>query len=403
MSDRKRHGLVLLIVLGLICASVATIVTRSPSLGLDLKGGVQLVYQAQGTPQHPKVTTSELSDAVTIMDQRVDSLGVSQPQIQTSGGNEISVALPDVSNVKEAENDVGTTSQLFFYDWEANLILPSGRTVASQLLAQNARAETLSQGSSSAQAGTEGAGGYSLYAAVKLAATRTTVPNTPSAHLSRLGPQYFAFGAPGSAACATQARAKHTKAVTGQHCYLAGGQTTGSRADLAGSLPDHIKVSDPGVEVLAVPQGTLVLLAAPDDASQHLAFGSPSSEYFVMRDHWALRGSEITNPQASTASGGQPDVEFGFNSTGAKAFQDTTATIAHRGAQVAVGSNANNQHFATALDNRLLTVPIIDWRQYPDGIVSDGGSAGAQISGSFTQSSAEARGPPRARRHPGVK
>jgi SecD/SecF fusion protein len=390
MSDRKRHGLVLLLVAGLIAASIVVLATKATSLGLDLKGGVQLVYQAEGTPAHPKVTTAELNNAVSIMEQRVDSLGVAQPEIQTSGNNEISVALPNVHNVKNAENEVGTTARLYFYDWEANALLPSGKTVASQLLTQNPRAIQISQGSTAASTapGGQGGGGYTLYAAVKLASTQKPVANAKGVKLSRLGSEYFAFGAPGSAACKTIASRSGVKPIAGEHCFIGGGQAVSSRSDLAGSLKDGIKITDPGVEVLAVPQGTLVLEATPSTAGQQIPFGSSDTEYYVLRDRPALTGSEITNPEASTDSGGQPDVQFGFNSAGAKAFQDTTAAIAHRGATVSLGSTSYQQHFATALDNQILTVPSIDYKQYPDGIVNTGGSAGAEISGSFTSSTA---------------
>ena len=46
MTDRRRHGLILLLVAGLIAASIAAIATRPTRLGLDLKGGVELVYKA---------------------------------------------------------------------------------------------------------------------------------------------------------------------------------------------------------------------------------------------------------------------------------------------------------------------------------------------------------------------
>jgi SecD/SecF fusion protein len=101
MSDRKRHGFVLLLVAGLLAASLVVIATQPTLLGLDLKGGVQLVYQAKPTPQS-KVNQTSLNRAVDIMRQRVDQLGVSQPEIQTSGGNQISVGLPSVSNVARA-------------------------------------------------------------------------------------------------------------------------------------------------------------------------------------------------------------------------------------------------------------------------------------------------------------
>ena len=54
MSDRRRSLFILLLVVGLLAGSLAAIATKSTRLGLDLKGGVQLVYQAKGTAQEAK-------------------------------------------------------------------------------------------------------------------------------------------------------------------------------------------------------------------------------------------------------------------------------------------------------------------------------------------------------------
>lgn len=123
-------------VAGLLAASILALCTAKTELGLDLRGGVQLTYQAAGTPADPRVTQTDLDRAVTIMQARVDALGVDQPQIETSGNNQIEVALPAVHDVKRAVALVGSTSRLLFYDWEANAITANGQTVASQLLAQ---------------------------------------------------------------------------------------------------------------------------------------------------------------------------------------------------------------------------------------------------------------------------
>ena len=61
------------------------------------------------------------------MRTRVDQIGVAEPEIQRSGKNEIDVALPDVNNISRAEEEVGKTAQLYFYDWEPNVIGPSGK------------------------------------------------------------------------------------------------------------------------------------------------------------------------------------------------------------------------------------------------------------------------------------
>ena len=63
-----------------------------------------------------------------------------------------------------------------------------------------------------------------------------------------------------------------------------------------------------------------------------------------------------------------------------------TAAIARRGSLVSGLGQSLNQHFAVALDNQLITVPYIDYKQYPDGINGDNG---ADISGSFSISSAQ--------------
>src|SRR5690348_13608605 len=137
MTDRQRHGFILLLVVGLIAGSVAALLTMKTRLGLDLKGGVELVYQGQPSAQTPKVTPDALQRAVDIMRSRVDSLGVAEPQIQTTGNNLITVGLPNVNDTARAEREVGTTAQLAFYDWEANALTPDGKSVASQLQSQN--------------------------------------------------------------------------------------------------------------------------------------------------------------------------------------------------------------------------------------------------------------------------
>src|SRR5436305_3113031 len=295
MSDRQRHGFVLLLVVGLIAASVFVIFTQKTRLGLDLQGGVQLVYQGQPSPQTPVVTQDALNRAVDIMRERVDQLGVAEPEIQTSGGNQITVGLPDVQDTKRAEQEVGTVAQLYFYDWEANALTPNGKTVASQLTSQDPTATTVSQGSGAAAPGEPGAGSMPLYQAVKLASQQ---PKSVSSHNARLGPQYYMFGAPGSAACAAKAKADHTTPAAGQHCLLAGPDNetysvTPRQAEqnLASQLPAGVNPSEG--QVLVVQQGTVVLQASNPSANHKTSFDSPSAQFFVLRDNVALRGSDI--------------------------------------------------------------------------------------------------------------
>ncbi len=380
MTDRQRNGFILILVLGLIAASVVVLFTNKTVLGLDLKGGVELVYQGEPTAQTPTVTQDALSRAVDIMRSRVDQLGVAEPEIQTSGGNQISVGLPDVSDTSRAEQLVGTTAQLEFYDWEANVLTPNGKTVASQLEVQDPTALETSQGSGTLSPGDPGVGSMSLYEAVTLASKQTPAPL--SSRLSHIGPQYYMFGAPGSAACEAAAKANNTTPAPGQHCLLSGPDT--SKEDLLTGLPSGVSASEG--ELLTVPQGWVVLQAADVSASRQTSFTSPAAQFYVLKDDVALTGKDITNPQQSTDTAGAPDVTFGFTGSGAKEFSDVTAMIANRGSTVSTLGTTLNQHFAVALDNKLITVPSIDFKQYPQGISGD---QGAEITGGFTTSSAQ--------------
>jgi SecD/SecF fusion protein len=387
MTDRQRNGFILVLVVGLILASLVVIagipgVTKPDKtrLGLDLQGGVQLIYEGQPTAQTPKVTPEALSRAVDIMRQRVDQLGVAEPEIQTTGGSQISVGLPNVQNTARAEQLVGTTARLAFYDWEANALTPNGKPVAGQLQVQDPNATTISQGSpSGAPPGNPGAGSTSLYDAVKLASRQTPEPAPDNA---RDTPLYFLFGSPGSAACAAAARAERTTPTPGVHCLLSGPNDT--QQDLLAGLPAGIKASEG--QMLVVPRGIVILQAVPSSFTHPLSFGNPAAQFFVLKDHVALFGNDITNPQQSTDQGGNPDVAFGFTSRGKNAFQDVTRTISHRGQVNSPFNQQQNQHFAVALDTQLITVPSIDFKQFPDGIPSD---QGADITGGFTISSAQ--------------
>src|SRR4029079_12106477 len=122
MTNRNRNLTIIGIVLVLLAGAAFAIATKSTKLGLDLKGGVELVYQGQPTPQVPTVTPQALNDALETIRKRTDALGVSEPEIQRSGKDQISIGLPDVQNSERAIQQVGSTAQLQFYDWEPNVL-----------------------------------------------------------------------------------------------------------------------------------------------------------------------------------------------------------------------------------------------------------------------------------------
>ena len=122
MGRRRRQLFVLLFVLGLIVVSALVVANKQTKLGLDLKGGVELVYQGTPTGEVKEVSGEDIERSIEIIRQRIDKLGVAEPEVARLGTTEISVSLPDVTNAQRAIEQVGSTAQLQFYDWEPNLI-----------------------------------------------------------------------------------------------------------------------------------------------------------------------------------------------------------------------------------------------------------------------------------------
>src|ERR1043166_9743522 len=80
----------------------------TPKLGLDLQGGISVVLTAKGNPD-----SGSIDKAVDIIRQRLDGLGVAEPDISRQGNN-ILIQLPGVKDESKAIQIIGTTAQLRF-------------------------------------------------------------------------------------------------------------------------------------------------------------------------------------------------------------------------------------------------------------------------------------------------
>jgi SecD/SecF fusion protein len=312
VSNRRRNLFILAFVALLIVGSGIVIATMKTTLGLDLKGGTELIFQARPTPQNPTIDGADMDRAIEIIRKRTDAFGVSEPEISRIGTDSIRVGLPDVSNAAHASEEVGQTAQLHFYDWEPNVIPNPAKTNVPNAESDFSR----------------------LYDAVQLASKQT--PECFQNKCTTTGPRYYLFNSQ-------------------THAWIAGPSDT--RKDLFSELPGQKQ--PPNSQILSVPQGTLVVQKEPDPGqSQTNDPNSPDAQWFAIRDRPALSGTDITDPKPNTDPSGGFVVTFGFSGQGRQEFSDVTKAIAQRGLQSAPPGTAGNSqlasqysgHFAVVLD-----------------------------------------------------
>lgn len=103
-----------LVVAFVIAGSVFVALTQPIRLGLDLRGGTQVVLEAQDTAR-VQVDGDVASRTLEVLRRRVDALGVAEPTLQRSGDRRIIVELPGVADPEEAVEVIGRTAQLAFH------------------------------------------------------------------------------------------------------------------------------------------------------------------------------------------------------------------------------------------------------------------------------------------------
>jgi SecD/SecF fusion protein len=353
MSKRRNNFIVLALVFVLLATSIWVITSKKTVLGLDLQGGTELVYQGRPTPQVPEVTPEDIDRAIEIIRQRVDSLGVSEPEIARVGKDQIQVDLPNVSDTKRATDQIGTTAQLSLYDFEPNVIPPNPDIANPEDRPYNR-----------------------LIDAVEAASKQPEVSEAQceKQKCTSSGDTYYLFDA------------KTLQPI---------GDPSETKSDLFANFQGGRQ--PPDTKVIAVPRGTIVVEDKPDDdpATEDVDESQGPSQFFVLHDKPGLSGDQITDPKPGTDQFNQPTVDFNFTDSGREAFANVTAAIARRGADAcfaATGSPCGGINsadaeqfsgsFAIVLDGELVSKPIINFVDNPNGI---DGRTGAQISGVTAQ------------------
>ena len=327
MTRRASIIVVSLVIAGLVAVALMIIpaspIHQKPTLGLDLQGGLEITKEAV-PPKGRKLTKEDLDRSVTIMRDRVDRLGVSEPEIRTQGNNQITIQLPGVKDPEAAAKIIGKTAQLELYDLETSLVPPSVDI----------------NGNVSPRASV-----YDL-----LAGQQAIVKDNAD--------QWWVFD-------------KKKKLVVGPVSTK-----EKALAKYDGKLPD-------GYKLFGTPSGTVVIscgVQAQVCPGPNGGVTPQANLYYLFKydppDVPQMTGADLklsgTRQDFDTTTN-QPIVSLEFTKKGSDRFQDITRAEYVRGKL----RNAP-QHFAIVLDREIRSWPQID---YTDGQLAGGISGNAQITG----------------------
>ncbi|MCT7977023.1 protein translocase subunit SecD [Laspinema olomoucense] len=116
----QKNRSLLALILVLVIAAIVALVNVPFRLGLDLQGGSQLTLLVRPSEEVPQITSSVMEAVQSVVRNRVDALGVSEPLVQSVGTDQILVQLPGVSDPAQAERVLGGTAILEFREETSN-------------------------------------------------------------------------------------------------------------------------------------------------------------------------------------------------------------------------------------------------------------------------------------------
>ncbi|MFG2563509.1 protein translocase subunit SecD [Streptomyces sp. NPDC048496] len=306
----------------------------TPRLGIDLAGGTSITLKAQSQPGKPDaINQTNMDTAVSIIERRVNGLGVSEAEVQTEGRDNIIVNIPKGTNSKQAREQVGTTAQLYFRPVLAvtdGKATPTGTASPSASGSPKPSASPSNKETASGSKATPSASATTQGRAVTGALAKDTSPSpsasgTPKASAS-------------PSASVDPAAAELQKKFAALDCSTKAGRAKA------------------GADVK--PTDTTVACSSEGDAK------------FVLGPA-EVSGTDVDSAKGAIDQNGQWIVQMEFTHGGAKKFQKITGRLSQQ-------QQPQNQ-FAIVLDGEVVSAPSVRTTL----------SANAEISGSFTQQSAQ--------------
>jgi len=352
-------GLILVALVGVALLAVpGSPIHKSPTLGLDLQGGLEVVKKA--VPEKGETVDKQgMDDAVTIINDRINGTGVAEPEIRKQGSDQIVIELPGVDDQQRAADLIGQTAKLELYDLQGDLVPGVSLDLQGFPVAHTTISELLSTQQSVAKEGEPS----SFY----LVKTKTKGKKTINGKVV-VGP--------------TQTREQ----LLSSKYVKANGKK--------GEVPK-------GTKVLAVPERMVVITCNEHERYCPGIDAVPSRTYFYLFNydpkndaHRAegpipeMTGSDLKRKgtrQDFDTQTNEPVVLMSFTKSGGNKFQDITQRLVERGRVLAnrngwtgAADDQANQQFAIVLDREMKSAPSVDFDDNPNGIP---GNNGAQITG----------------------
>ncbi|AVZ71959.1 protein translocase subunit SecD [Streptomyces lunaelactis] len=308
----------------------------TPRLGIDLAGGTTITLEAKNTVANKNaINETNMNTAVGIIERRVNGLGVSEAEVQTQGEKNIIVNIPKGTNSQQAREQVGTTAQLYF---RPVLTVAAGTPTAPQPTPSASASGTAKDG--------------------KATETATPPSGTPTATATTQG------------RAVTEALKAPTPTPSGSGAPKSTPTPTPSGdAAAADKLQKDFLALDCRNDKV---RGALGDKAKPSDTT--LACGKNSAGEW---EKYVLGPAEVSGKDVDDAKGqldqqrGMWIVTMDFTNSGSKKFQAITSKLSQQQPPM-------NQ-FAIVLDGEVVSAPSVNQTL----------SASAEISGSFTQESAQ--------------
>ena len=341
-------------------------VTPYPDLALDLKGGTQLILTPTPTSEGQReITEEDITQAISIIRNRIDASGVSESEISSMGSSNIMVSIPGTPSQEQLDL-IRSSSQMNFR--------PVLRIGPAQGVLQNQQQTQVDNPQSGEQSGAQSGA------------------QSGEQSSAQSGEQSGA-GAADTAQSGVQSTALDEATARG----AADADGDGVLSDTPATTPENASDLAWVTEQVMYDFLTLDCSASADvkrvegAADKPYAACDESGQIKYILGPVAVPGSDLTSATAAIArnnngqSTGQWIVSLQFNHDGAEKFKDTSTILYGYHDSDPQGSSyrgsPDRNSFAVVLDGTVITAPSMQ------AIIANGE---AQISGNFTAQSATA-------------